>query len=53
LFQERYDLVIPREHYDGPFLKPLLDLLADAAFRHAVAALPGYSLEPMGTLITG
>ena len=53
LFQERYDLVIPREHYDGSFLKPLLDLLADAAFRQAVAALPGYSLEPMGTIIAG
>jgi len=53
LFQERYDLVIPREHYASPFLQPLLDLLGDAAFRQAVAALPGYSLEPMGKVIAG
>ena len=51
LFQERYDLVIPRRHYEDPFLRPLLDLLDDPAFRQAVAALPGYSLEPMGRII--
>ena len=51
LFQERYDLVIPRQHYEDPFLRPLLDLLEDPAFRKAVAALPGYSLEPMGRII--
>ena len=51
LFSERYDLVIPREHYDGPFLRPLLDLLIDEEFRRSVAALPGYSLEPMGRII--
>jgi putative molybdopterin biosynthesis protein len=53
LFQERYDLIIPREHYDGTFLRPLLELLDDAAFRAAVAALPGYSLEPMGKIMSG
>ncbi len=53
LFSERYDLVIPREHYDGPFLRPLLDLLDDQEFRRSVAALPGYSLEPMGRIIAG
>jgi putative molybdopterin biosynthesis protein len=51
LFQERYDLVIPRRHYEDPFLRPLLDLLEDPAFREAVGALPGYSLEPMGRII--
>lgn len=51
LFQERYDLVIPRRHYEDPFLRPLLDLLEDPAFREAVAALPGYNLEPMGRII--
>ena len=53
LFDERYDLVIPRVHYDSPFLRPLLDLLGDPRFRDAVAALPGYSLEPMGRVIAG
>jgi putative molybdopterin biosynthesis protein len=53
LFDERYDLVIPRIYYDSPFLRPLLDLLGDPRFRDAVAALPGYSLEPMGKVIAG
>ena len=44
-------LVIPRRHYEDPFLRPLLDLLEDPAFREAVGALPGYSLEPMGRII--
>ncbi len=51
LYQERYDLVIPAKYYDGPLLAPLLAILADPAFRLAVAALPGYDIQPMGTLI--
>jgi putative molybdopterin biosynthesis protein len=51
LFQERYDLVIPREYYQSELLAPLLDLLKQDEFRQAVAALPGYDIEPMGTLI--
>ncbi len=51
LFDERYDLVIPREHYESPLLAPLLDLLQDAAFREAVSRMPGYDITPMGTLI--
>ena len=50
LFHERYDLVIPRAHYDSPLLRPLLELLGDPAFRAAVAALPGYDVGPMGRL---
>lgn len=48
LFHERYDLVIPRQHFDAPLLRPLLDLLEDPAFHAAVAALPGYDVGPMG-----
>lgn len=51
LFTERYDLAIPRQHYTSPLLRPLLDLLADAAFRRDVAALPGYDVSPMGTVV--
>ncbi len=51
LFHERYDLAIPRQHYISPLLQPLLDLLADAAFRRDVAALPGYDVSPMGTVV--
>jgi putative molybdopterin biosynthesis protein len=48
---ERYDLVIPREHFVDPLLQPLLDLLTDAAFRRAVDELPGYDSAPMGQTI--
>ena len=48
---ERYDLVIPREHYESDLLQPLLGLLHDEAFRAAVASLPGYDVEPMGQVV--
>ncbi len=51
LFQERYDLVIPTEHYQSELLAPLLDLLHQRNFRQAVAGLPGYDVSPMGELI--
>jgi putative molybdopterin biosynthesis protein len=51
LFVERYDLVIPQAHYESPRLRPLLDLLHDERFRREVAALPGYDVQPMGTLV--
>jgi putative molybdopterin biosynthesis protein len=50
LFKERYDLVIPHEHYTSPLLRPLLDLLHDARFRDQVAALPGYDVSAMGSV---
>lgn len=51
LFNERYDLIIPRLHYESPVLRPLLDLLSDPRFREAVRAMPGYDVTPMGTII--
>ncbi|HEX9027536.1 MAG TPA: molybdopterin biosynthesis protein [Anaerolineales bacterium] len=51
LFQERYDLVIPVQHFNDPLLKPLLDLLSEAPFRQAVAAMPGYDIKEMGNLV--
>jgi len=51
LEHERYDLVIPREHYESPLLQPLLNLLHNAAFRQAVAALPGYEVSAMGQIV--
>ncbi|GAB4482766.1 MAG: molybdopterin biosynthesis protein [Anaerolineae bacterium] len=48
---ERYDLVIPRQHYESALLRPLLDLLSDAAFRAAVDALPGYDTRQMGQIV--
>ncbi len=48
LFTERYDLVVPETHYHSELLQPVWELLADDAFRAAVAALPGYDPAPMG-----
>lgn len=51
LTHERYDLVIPREHYESPKLTPLLAILEDLDFRDAVGALAGYQVKPMGKII--
>lgn len=51
LFQERYDLVIPKQFADDNLLAPLLDLLADTRFREAVSHLKGYDVSVMGTII--
>jgi putative molybdopterin biosynthesis protein len=51
LFQERYDLVIPRQFAEGDLLAPLFELLAEGRFREAVAQLPGYDVSVMGTTI--
>lgn len=48
---ERYDLVIPREHFESDLLKPLRDLLHDESFRAAVSALPGYDVSQMGQVL--
>ena len=51
LFQERYDLVIPKEFAEDKLLAPLFGLLADSAFRKAVSQLTGYDVSVMGTII--
>jgi putative molybdopterin biosynthesis protein len=51
LFQERYDLVIPKQFVEGDLLTPLFDLLADRRFREAVSQLPGYDVSVMGTVM--
>ena len=51
LFQERYDLVMPRQFAEDSLLAPLFDVLADARFREAVSQLKGYDVSVMGTTI--
>ncbi len=51
LFQERYDLIIPCEYLHGDLLRPIFDLMGDARFRRAVAAMPGYDLSQMGRVV--
>jgi putative molybdopterin biosynthesis protein len=53
LLDERYDLVIPVEHYASDLLAPLLALVRDRAsgFATAVEALGGYSTSQMGQVL--
>jgi molybdate-binding protein/predicted nucleic acid-binding protein len=53
LFHERFDLVIPHEHYESALLKPLIDLLRrpQAGFVEQVAALGGYGTGVMGKVL--
>jgi putative molybdopterin biosynthesis protein len=46
--EEPYDLVLRTENLDDPAVRPLLDLLADEAFRAAVEALSGYDTRETG-----
>jgi putative molybdopterin biosynthesis protein len=47
LFEERFDLVIPDEHYQSALLVPALEYLNSARFREAVQGLGGY--DPVET----
>ncbi|MEA3351220.1 MAG: substrate-binding domain-containing protein [Chloroflexota bacterium] len=49
LFEERYDLVIPAEHYQSSLLAAPLDHIHTAAFRQAVEGLGGYNPKEAGT----
>ncbi len=51
LFQERYDLVIPKVHADSELLKPLFSVLSEPEFRESIARLPGYDTSVMGRVI--
>lgn len=49
--KERYDLVIPRVHYESEQLRPLLGLIHGPRLRHAIAGLPGYDTTHMGEIV--
>jgi putative molybdopterin biosynthesis protein len=51
LFQERYDLVIPKEHAASDLLSPLFDVLTGRGFRDSVSKLTGYDITVMGRII--
>jgi putative molybdopterin biosynthesis protein len=51
LLDERYDLVIPRVHYESDLLQPLLALLQNQDFRQEVDALGGYRTAEMGRVV--
>jgi putative molybdopterin biosynthesis protein len=51
LFNEEYQLVILREHYNSPVMAPVLDIIRDARFQKEVEALGGYDISNMGEKI--
>jgi putative molybdopterin biosynthesis protein len=51
LFEERYDLVIPKEHLDTEPMQQLLGVLRTDEFKTQVQRMPGYSVDPMGKLM--
>lgn len=51
LWQERYDLAIPRSYYDAPLLQPLLDTIRGEAFRRLVHELGGYDISATGQVV--
>ena len=48
---ERYDLVIPAEHYAGEVMAPLLEIIRDPAFATRARALGGYATPQMGQVL--
>ena len=52
LQRERYDLVIPKTHYETlPALRTLLDLIVSKPFRDELEALGGYDTRENGKLV--
>jgi len=49
--KERYDLVIPRIHYESDLMRPLLDLIHGPNLRRVVADLHGYDTTHMGDIV--
>jgi len=50
LYQERYELIIPKIYFDDPLLAPLFEVLHNEDFQIAVEAMPGYNTNLMGKL---
>ncbi len=50
LFEERYDLVIPRDFYDAPVLRPLLQVVRGERLKSQVERLGGYDVSNMGAV---
>jgi putative molybdopterin biosynthesis protein len=51
LFNEQYQLVIPRQHYESPLLAPMLEILRGPDFRSEVESLGGYEVANMGEVV--
>jgi len=51
LFEEQYQLIIPRQYYESDLLAPLLAIIRGEGFRQAVSALGGYDVSGMGEVV--
>ncbi len=51
LEQERFDFIVPGEHWETPAIQKVVDILRDATFQDAVEALGGYNTEMTGQVM--
>jgi putative molybdopterin biosynthesis protein len=51
LFQETYQLVIPKVYAESELLAPLFTVMAAPDFQQAVMVMPGYDVSGMGKLV--
>jgi putative molybdopterin biosynthesis protein len=51
VLKERYDLIIPRVHFESRLLEPMLAILQDVSFRAEIEKLGGYDVSQMGQVI--
>ena len=51
LFNEQYQLVVPREYYAASIMAPLLEVIRGPEFRAEVDALGGYDVSDMGRVV--
>ena len=50
--EERYDLLIKKEHLDMPMIQAFLQIItSDDEFKSAVLALGGYDVSDMGKVV--
>jgi molybdate-binding protein/DNA-binding transcriptional regulator YhcF (GntR family) len=49
LFKEKYDLVIPAEHYYNKLISPIVDIITSVDFSVAVGNIAGYDNSQTGT----
>ncbi len=52
LFNETYQLIIPKTFAESDLLAPLFEVLNDRNFQKTVANMPGYDISQMGRLMT-
>ena len=51
LERERFDFIVPEEHWETPAIQKVMEILNDASFRDAVEALGGYNTALTGQVM--